>query len=214
MSHSSRETARVLFSKALEQGGYFTAKQAEEAGYAYSHLDYHVSTGNFERVEHGLYRLKNLPPGEHDDLVRLTLWSRNRQDEPQAVISHESALVLHDLSELLPGKIHLTVPPKFRKEPPAGCILHKATLALADIEERPGFRVTAPLRTLLDVAVSGVPQEQLEKAIEEALTRGLVRRSKLIEAAKGSPRAPHLLRLLAHREATAKPGGKVGERDG
>jgi predicted transcriptional regulator of viral defense system len=71
-------------------------------------------------VEHGLYRLTSLPPGEHDDLVRLTLWSRNRQDEPQAVVSHESALVLHNLSELLPAEIHLTVPPALRKEPPAG----------------------------------------------------------------------------------------------
>ena len=62
MVRSSRETARLLFSKALEQGGYFTAKQAREAGYGYAHLDYHVSTGNFERVEQGLYRLTSLPP--------------------------------------------------------------------------------------------------------------------------------------------------------
>src|SRR5258708_7796099 len=127
MTHSSRETARVLFSKAMEQGGYFTAKQANEAGYAYSHLDYHVSAGNFERVEHGLYRLKSLPPDKQADAVALPLWSPNGENEPQAVMSHESALVLHELSELLPGKIHLTVPLKFRKEPPAGCILHKAT---------------------------------------------------------------------------------------
>jgi predicted transcriptional regulator of viral defense system len=210
MSHSSRETARVLFSKALEQGGYFTAKQAKEAGYDYSHLDYHVSSGNFERVEHGLYRIRSLPPGEHDDLVRLTFWSRNRQDEPQAVVSDESALVVHDLSELLPGKIHLTVPLKFRKEPLAGCILHKATLAPTDIEDRAGFRVTTALRTLLDVAANGVPQEQLEKAVAEALTRGLVRKSKLIEAAKTNPRSQHLLRILDDRAATAKSEGKAG----
>lgn len=210
MSHSSRETARVLFSKALEQGGYFTAKQAKEAGYDYSHLDYHVSSGNFERVEHGLYRIRSLPPGEHDDLVRLTFWSRNRQDEPQAVVSDESALVVHDLSELLPGKIHLTVPLKFRKEPLAGCILHKATLTPTDIEDRAGFRVTTALRTLLDVAANGVPQEQLEKAVAEALTRGLVRKSKLMEAAKTSPRPQHLLRILDDRAATAKSEGKAG----
>src|SRR6516162_9642854 len=111
MPHSARKTARTLLAKALEQGGYFTAKQARNAGYDYPHLDYHVSTGNFERVDHGLYRLTTLPPGEHDDLVRLTLWSRNRQDQPEGVVSHQSALVLHDLSELLPAEIHLTVPP-------------------------------------------------------------------------------------------------------
>lgn len=203
MPHSSRETARSLFSKALEQGGYFTAKQAREAGYDYPHLDYHVSTGNFERVEHGLYRLTSLPPGEHDDLVRLTLWSRNRQDEPQAVVSHESALVLHDLSELLPAEIHLTVPPTFRKNPPAGCVLHKARLAPKDIEERAGFRVTMPLRTLLDVAASGVPEEQLQKAVADALARGLLRRNKLLEAAKRSPRSQRLLRILEDPATTA-----------
>ena len=208
MSHSSRETARLLFSKALEQGGYFTAKQAKEAGYDYSHLDYHVGSGNFERVEHGLYRVRSLPPGEQDDLVRLTFWSRNRRDEPQAIVSHESALVVHDLSELLPGKIHLTVPLKFRKEPPAGCILHKATLDPTEIEDHAGFGVTAPLRTLLDVASSGVPLEQLEKAVVEALTRGLVRKSKLIEAANTNPRSQHVLRILADKRPKLK--GKVG----
>src|SRR5438128_484054 len=40
MPHSSRDAARSLFSKALEQGGYFTAKQARKAGYDYPHLDY------------------------------------------------------------------------------------------------------------------------------------------------------------------------------
>lgn len=200
MPRSSREAARSLFSKALEQGGYFTAKQAREAGYDYPHLDYHVSTGNFERVEHGLYRLTSLPPGEQDDLVRLALWSRNRRDEPQAVVSHESALVLHDLSELLPAATHLTVPPTFRKATPAGCVLHKARLAPRDVEERAGFRVTAPLRTLLDVAAGGVPEEQLHKAVADALARGLVRKTKLLEAARKSPRSRRLLRILDQGE--------------
>jgi predicted transcriptional regulator of viral defense system len=204
MPRSSRETARNLFSKALEQGGYFTAKQARAAGYDYSHLDYHVSTGNFERVEHGLYRLASVPPAEHDDLVRLALWSRNRRDEPQAVVSHESALILHDLSDLLPAEIHLTVPPTFRKDPPAGCVLHKARLAQMDIEERAGFCVTTPLRTLLDAAAaSGLPEEQLQKAVADALTRGLVRRNKLVEAAKKGPRSPRLLRILDDAGTTA-----------
>jgi hypothetical protein len=203
LSRSSRDAGRSLFSKALEQGGYFTAKQARKAGYDYSHLDYHVSAGNFERVAHGLYRLTNLPPGEHDDLVRLTLWSRDRQDEPQAVVSHESALVLHELSELLPAEIHLTVPPAFRKEPPAGCVLHKARLTPKDIEERAGFRVTVPLRTMLDVAASRVPKVQLQKAVADALARGLVRRKQFLEAAKKSPRSQRLLRILADQGITA-----------
>jgi predicted transcriptional regulator of viral defense system len=196
MIRSTREKARTLLSRALEQGGYFTAKQAKEAGYDYPHLDYHVSTGNFERVEHGLYRLSSLPVSENDDLVRLSLWSRNREDEPQAVVSHESALVLHDLAELLPDKVHLTVPPGFRKTAPKGCVLHKASVDPKEVEERAGFRVTSPTRTLLDAAVGGISQEQLEKAVAEALTRGLVRRAKLATLAGRDQRYDRLVRIL------------------
>jgi len=196
MARSSREMSRALFAVATAQGGYFTAKQARESGYGYSHLDYHVAAGNFERVGHGLYRLSAIPPGEHDELVRLTLWSRDQADEPQAVVSHESALVLHELSELLPGAFHLTVPPKFRKAAPRGCVLHRARLGPVDVEERPGFRVTTPLRTLLDVAQGRTSQEQLAKSVADALSRGLVRRGKLEEEAGRVRGAERILRVL------------------
>jgi predicted transcriptional regulator of viral defense system len=196
MIRSTTEVARTLFSLALLQGGYFTVKQARKIGYDYQHIEYHESVGNFERVGHGLYRLRSLPPGEHDDLVRLSLWSRDRADRPQAVVSHESALVLHELSELLPSETHLTVPRTFRKEAPRGVVLHKATLAPSDIEERAGFHLTSPLRTLLDAAVGGVSHEQLEKAVSEALRRGLVRKGKLAEAAQKDSRLHRLERVV------------------
>jgi predicted transcriptional regulator of viral defense system len=141
--------------------------------------------GNIERAGHGLYRLATEPISEHDDLVRLTLWSRDRSDEPQAVVSHLTALVVHDLTDLLPRSIHLTVPPRFQKKVPRGCKLHREILASPDIEERDGFRVTTPFRTLLDAAHSPeVPQDELERAIRAALDRGLVRRGALIDAAQ------------------------------
>jgi predicted transcriptional regulator of viral defense system len=197
MPRSTREAARSLRTTAQEQGGYFTAKQAKISGYDYPHLEYHLSTGAFERVEHGLYRLTDVPVAENEDLIRLTLWSRNRADEPQAVVSHESALVLHELSELLPKEIHLTVPPGFRKAPPPGCSLHKAALPPADVEERLGFRVTTPYRTLLDVAAGTTSQEQLEKSVTEALDRGLVRKTKLVAAIRQAPELKRLERALS-----------------
>jgi predicted transcriptional regulator of viral defense system len=186
MSRSVRESAQDLFALAYAQGGYFTTKQAKEVGYGYTHLDYHESVGNFERVGHGLYRLPKIPPGEFDDLIQLSLWSRNQKDTPQAVVSHQSALVLHELSELLPAAIHLTVPPTFRKPAPRGCVLHKAKLATNEIENRVGFRVTTPLRTLLDVSCGSVSLEQFVKAVEEALARGMVQRKQLDTAMKAS----------------------------
>lgn len=196
MIRSTRLIARTLLARAQEQGGYFTAKQARAVGYGYPHLDYHESTGSFERVGHGLYRLSTVPVAEHDDLIRLSLWSRDRADHPQAVVSHESALVLHDLSDLLPASTHLTVPKSFRKEPPRGVLLHKAALAPAEVEERPGFRVTTPLRTLLDVSASGTSREELRKAVREAVGRGLVRKSRLADVARKDPRFRALAEVL------------------
>jgi predicted transcriptional regulator of viral defense system len=203
VTRSTRQVARTLATLAADQGGYFTAKQAREAGYNYPHLEYHLSVGNFERVGHGLYRFPTAPRAEHDELIRLSLWSRNQKDLPQAVVSHASALVLHELTELLPNRIHLSVPRSFRKAPPRGCVLHKTTLLPEDVEERAGFRVTTPLRTLLDAATGEVSQEQLEKAVTVALARGLVRRAVLLSAARRDPRFARLRRALGGRKAKA-----------
>jgi predicted transcriptional regulator of viral defense system len=199
MARSTREAAQALAALAHNQGGYFTAKQAREVGYGYRHLDYHETVGNFQRIDHGLYRLPAVPISPLDDLLRLTLWSRNQEDVPQAVVSHQSALLLHELSELLSRDTHLTVPPKFRKPAPKGVVLHKAVLSPADTEEREGFRVTTPLRTLLDVAAAGVSQEQLDKAVSDAVGRGLVRRAALEAAGRSSPYAERFMRVLRKR---------------
>ena len=149
-------------------------------------MAYHVKSENIQRVGHGLYRLPSIAPSEYDDLIRLSLWSRNRNDEPQAVISHETALGIHGLGGLLPSRIHLTVCLSFRKNAPNGCILHRAVVGPDNMEQREGFRVTTPLRTLLDVSVeSSVSRDQLIRIVAQSLREGLVRRTKLLVALKG-----------------------------
>lgn len=174
--------AERLFKIADGQAGYFTAKQAGEAGYDYRLQHYHRERGHWIPVGHGLFRLGRYPEGENEDLVRLSLWSRNREGEPQAVASHETALRLHGLSDLMPEKVHLTVPKGFRKRPPRGVVLHKANLADGDVEAWDGFAVTTSLRTILDIARSReMSPEHLESAVREAVARGLVRRKRLRE---------------------------------
>mgnify|MGYP003381874220 CR=1 FL=1 len=199
MTGTTRKAARTLASVANSQGGYFTSKQAAGAGYSYQALQHHVAVGNFQRVEHGLYRLPSVPHDEHDDLIRLTLWSRNQQDEPQAVISHETALGIHELTALLPDRIHLTVPKRFRKEVPEVCVVHKAELADDEIEERVGFRVTTPLRTLADAVQSGVSSEQLEQGLKDALDRGVVSRAQLSSAKRRYPALDRFLTTFGKR---------------
>ena len=183
-----RENARALYDIAAAQGGYFTAAQAKRIGYAYSQQHFHVSRGNWLKVEHGLFRLRDFPPGEREDLIRWSLWSRNQKGTPLAVVSHDTALTVHELSDVMPARVHLTVPPAFRKRVPPGCVLHKTILLPEDVESRTGYQVTTPLRTLLDVADSPLSPEHLNRAVRNALGCGLVRR-RTLEAAPCTPDA-------------------------
>jgi predicted transcriptional regulator of viral defense system len=188
MQRDPRDNARQLYQVAAAQGGYFTSAQARQAGYAYSQQHFHVSRGNWLKVDRGLFRLRDFPPGEREDLIRWSLWSRNRMGVPQAVVSHDTALTVHALSDVMPDRVHLTVPRGFRKKVLPGCVLHKANLASRDVESRTGYQVTTPLRTLLDVAGGPLSQEHLDKAVRDALERGLVRR-RLLKTATCSPAA-------------------------
>jgi predicted transcriptional regulator of viral defense system len=178
-----QDRADSLFEVADRQAGYFTAGQAREAGYDYRLQHYHRERSNWIPAGHGLYRLRLYPETEDGELVRLSLWSRDRSGKSQAVVSHETALGLYELTDLMPDLIHLSVPKSFRKRPPKGVVLHKVRLEDGDVEDRRGYRVTTPLRTILDIARSPeVSPEHLEAAVAEALERGLVRRKRLQEA--------------------------------
>lgn len=170
---------RLLFDLADGQAGYFTAAQARKLGFMSQYQQHHRQTGAWQRVDRGLYRLRDYPQTEHEQLVQLTLWSHNRQQQPQAVASHQTALAFYGLSDLMPDRIHLTVPQGFRKTPPAGVVLHRGKLGKSEYQEYGGFRVTSPLRTLLDLAQAHLSPEHLEAALKQALERGLVRRGAL-----------------------------------
>jgi predicted transcriptional regulator of viral defense system len=181
MRRDPQDNTQRLYDIASAQGGYFTATQARTAGYGYRQQHYHTERGNWVKVQYGIYRLRDYPPTEHEDLIWLTLWSYNQKGEPQAVASHETALSIHGMSDVMPVKIHLTVPRRgFRKKPPAGVVLHPAALSSQEVEPHHGFWVTTPLRTLVDVAASPLSQEHIDQAVKDAIDRGLIRRRLLV----------------------------------
>src|ERR1035437_14250 len=67
----------ALFQIAEQQQGYFTAKQAAEVGYPLGSQAHHVKSGNWVRVERGIYRLARFPQSDEEQLVIYALWSRN-----------------------------------------------------------------------------------------------------------------------------------------
>jgi predicted transcriptional regulator of viral defense system len=163
-----RDLRRRLFNLASEQAGYFTAAQAKTVGYTYQAQAHHVAAGNWLRIDRGLFRLTEWIPGVHDELSRWTLWSKGK-----GVVSHESALAAHEFGEFESAHVNLTVPPGFRMRDSA-VVLHHADLADIDIVQRTGYRVTSVVRTIVDVAATGVDAAQLSRAISEAQSRGLL----------------------------------------
>jgi predicted transcriptional regulator of viral defense system len=168
---------RRLLALAARQSGYFSAAQALKAGYSYPAQGYHAKRGNWLRVDRGIYRLPEWPTGPREDLVRWSLWSRGR-----GVVSHETALSVHELGDADPAHVHLSVPPNFRQSDP-GVVIHKGELRPDDVEEHEGFRVTTPLRSLLDVAAGELDVDQLGQAIDEALSQGMTTRRALRDRA-------------------------------
>lgn len=179
MRRDPRETERRLVAIAAEQGGYFTAAQALSVGYTYRQQHFHRERGNWLFIDRGLFRLRDYPSSPHEDLIRWAFWSRGRKGNIRAIVSHESALAFHDLSDVMPAKLHLTVPKGFRKRASEACVLHCAVLPDEDTERHEGFLVTTPLRTIKDVAESALSPEHLIKALRDSLSRGLIRRSQL-----------------------------------
>lgn len=173
-----------LFEIADRQQGYFTSQQAEECGFSRSNFHFKLRSGEWLKEQRGIYRLARYPVSERPELVLWTLWSRDKKGAPQGVWSHETALDIHELSDMMPAKMHMSVPVRFRKkiEIPKILCLHFADLTESNIETRQGFKVTTPLQTLIDVIDEGtVPQEQVIQAIREAVQRGLISRQNLIQ---------------------------------
>lgn len=189
-----RENLHALHALAFRQAGYFSAAQAREIGFSYQAQKYHADRGNWLRVERGIFRLRDWPASIDDVLVLWSLWSRRR-----GVISHGSALAVHGLGVLDPAVVTMTVPEGFRARTPAVRTV-VGQLAEEDVEEREGFRVTTPLRTLLDVAASE-RQEVVDEAVAEALDRGLVTQRALRSRsdALGDRAALRIERALAAR---------------
>ena len=182
MRRDPRATERTLREFASDQAGYFTAAEALALGYTYRQQHFHRMRGNWRRVDRGIFRLPDFPASPNENLVRWVLWSRDRRGRPQAVVSHDTALRVHELGDLMPRAIHLTVPQGFRKRTPRGIVAHRGQVPAAAREQHVGFWVTTPLRTLLDAAESALSPEHLTSAVQDALERGLVRGERLRRA--------------------------------
>jgi predicted transcriptional regulator of viral defense system len=183
-SHDMVDHTR-LYRVAEAQAGFFTARQAADAGMARSTLSHHAARdGRYERVAQGVYRLRQFPSSPHEHVVATWL-SLGGND---AVVSHASALELHDLSDVIADEVHLTVPrsARWRRRRP-GTHLHFASQPVAAGERQRvlGLPVTTVERTIADYVQDAGQPEQAEMAVAQAIAKGLTTAPRLRAAAAG-----------------------------
>jgi predicted transcriptional regulator of viral defense system len=180
-----------LYEIAEEQAGYFTSAQAQIAGFSLPLLSYHTTTGRYDRIDHGLYRFVQFPGSPYEDLF--VAWLRTG---PESVISHESALAVYELSDVLPAEVNIIVPrtASRRRE---GIRLHTNQLRSDEVTRRDGLPITTVARTIADVIANGLPTELVEQAVREALRRGLTTRESLLDQAeRRGGRISHVLKSI------------------
>lgn len=155
--------------------------EANDLGIDPTQLRLLSARGRLERVARGAYRVSVLPRGQHDDLAEAVAWSLGR-----GVVSHESALVLHGISDVNPSRVHLTAPRDNYPRAAGGDLyrLHRRELPAADVTASDGIVVTTVERAIRDCLADGTDPYQLRRAIDRAAAEGLLRKF-VAEALRG-----------------------------
>lgn len=100
-----------LWEVALDQHGYVTTRDARARGIPTVELVKLRTRGKLIRRAQGVYRFPEYPASPKGQLMEAVLWT----GDPRAVLSHDTALAVHELSDINPNVIHMTVP---RREKP------------------------------------------------------------------------------------------------
>ena len=171
-----------LLQTAAAQHGYFTTAQAAEHGISRRALTWRAQHGSAERAAHGLYRLPHWPAGPDDELHALQALA------PSGTFSHDTALTLLGLSDIIPSAVHLTIPETSRLRPRPGVTLHRSRHgAPTDRALRDGLWVSTPRRALLDAAREGADPDQLVSAARDARDRAMLTPDDLAELRQHAP---------------------------
>lgn len=173
MANDGRELARdALRDLAEQQNGLFTRRQALESGVTLAAVNNYIGHGRVERVAHGIYRYPHLPGGEFESFQVALL----RTGDPDAILSHETALAIWDVSDANPSRYHVTVPVarRIRRSDNDLYVIHEETLT----PEQWTWWELMPVATLptaiRQCITAGTPAYLLRQAITQGARTGAV----------------------------------------
>jgi predicted transcriptional regulator of viral defense system len=165
---------------AAEQGGLFTTKAALEAGVPRTLVVQLARRGRLTRVAQGLYRFPTWPSTDLQQYHEAVLWPHVHRDLDYALLSHDSVLELYGLTQLNPGVVHVTLPPRTRisRKLPPWLRLHFADVATTDRTWERGVPIVSVARAIEDIAPAhGI--DVVHRAVSEARQKRLLREDEL-----------------------------------
>jgi predicted transcriptional regulator of viral defense system len=193
------------------QRGMFTTRQAAARSVERRDLARLADAGILERLAHGVYRVADAPRDPLADLraAWLQLAPGVPVDERTAgegVVSHASAAVVHRAGLLDPFVFEFTVPPPRRPRPiRPDVVVHRAALGREDVVWATEILVTSPLRTIADLAASGLDGDHLAAVVADLTAAGEVGRHEVadtLEPYAAAYGASNGADLLAELEST------------
>lgn len=126
--------------------GVFTTSEALEAGFSQPSLSRLASTGEIIRLQHGIFHHKDADL----DIERLDFILATKRFGPNAIVGLMSALFYHRLTEQVPKKIWLLVPPSVKSNSPLyKCIRVRTDLKIG-VERHKHFAITNIERTVVE----------------------------------------------------------------
>jgi hypothetical protein len=170
-----------LYQIGAHQHGYFRTGQALDAGWSRAALNTATNAGEIKNIAYGLYRFNHYPATPQDELYEIQTLA------PDGTFSHETALTLFGLSDLLPRTTHFTIPPGSGFKPRPGLTIHHMRMASDERVLRDGLWLSSPLRTFIDAARAGSDPDQLLAAARQARDAAILSPASVARLAKAYP---------------------------
>jgi very-short-patch-repair endonuclease len=184
---------------AARQRGVVTRTQLRAIGLSADAVDKRLKSKRLHPLYRGVYVVGHSGPVEGAPELGAVLACGSG-----AVVSHRSAAVLWGLHPAPPPDVEVTVGGR-RCDSKRGIRVHRvAALDPRDLRKLGGIPITAPARTLLDLAGT-VSARELEQALAEAHARGLVRRGEMVALLARYPRRPGIAALRSLIAPDASP---------
>jgi len=161
---------RRLHDRALDQYGYVTTWDAEDLDVPTVELRKIAQRGGLKHIARGLYRFDDIPYTGREQYMEAVLRVR-----PEAFLTQDAVLALHDLGLTNPRQIRVGTPRRARPTLPPYIKLVHQRLEPNELTEYEGIPTATLARALLDCR-GLIMHDRLVEAGREASRRGLLTR--------------------------------------